>query len=90
MDTITVSQFRDHLRKHVGKILADHEPLKVTRRNGSAFVVIDAEDWEREQETLLILQNRSLMTQIVRSVETHAATTGYRPTPEQLGEIDRL
>ena len=90
METVTVNQFRDSLREHVEKVLNDHEPLKVTRRTGGAFVVVGAEDWEREQETLYILQNRSLMDQIARSTETHAAASGYRPTEEELGEIDRL
>ncbi len=90
MDTITVNQFLDGLRDHVAKVLTDHEPLKVTRREGDAFIVLGAEDWEREQETLYVLQNRALMEQIARSAQTHAAAAGYRPTEEQLGEIDRL
>ena len=90
MKSITVNQFRDNLREYVEKVLANHEPLKVSRRNGGAFVVIGAEDWEREQETLYVLQNPSLMTQIARSAETYALGTGHRLTPEDLGEIDCL
>ncbi len=90
METVTVNQFRDSLRGHVEKVLTDHEPLKVTRRNGGAFVVVGAEYWEREQETQCVLQNRSLMNQIARSAETHAATSGYSPTEDELGEIHRL
>lgn len=90
METVTVNQFRDRLREHVEKVLADHEPLKVTRRTGGAFVVVGAEDWEREQETLYVLQNRSLMDQIALSAETHTAGSGYRPGKDELGEIDRL
>ena len=90
METITVNQFRDHLREYVEKVLADHEPLKVSRRNSGAFVVIGAEDWEREQETLYVLQNPSLMAQIARSAETDALGTGRRLTPGELGESDCL
>lgn len=90
METITVNQFRDSLREQVEKVLANHEPLKVSRRNGGAFVVIGAEDWEREQETLYVLQNRSLMAQIARSSQTHALGTGHRPTAGDLSEINRL
>jgi antitoxin YefM len=90
METVTVNQFRDRLREHVEKVLADHQPLKVTRRSGGAFVVVGAEDWEREQETLYVLQNHSLIEQIARSAETHAAGAGYRPGQDELGEIDRL
>ena len=72
------------------KVLTDHEPLKFTRRNGGAFVVVGTEDSEREQETLCVLQNRSLKDQIARSAESHAETAGYRPTEDELGEIHRL
>jgi antitoxin YefM len=82
METITVNQFRDSLREQVEKVLANHEPLKVSRRNGGAFVFIGAEDWEREQKTLYVLQNRSLMAQIARSSQTHALGTGQRAAPE--------
>lgn len=65
--------------------MSQHKPLKVTRRSGEAFVVVSAEDWEREQETLYVLQNRDLMQQIAASLETH--THGYTPTDEQLDEL---
>ena len=90
METITVNQFRDSLREQIEKVLANHEPLKVSRPNGGAFVVIAAEDWEREQETLYVLQNHSLMAQIARSSQTHALGTSHRPALEDLSEIDRL
>jgi antitoxin YefM len=90
METITVNQFRDNLRAHVDKVLTNHEPLKVSRRNGGAFVILGAEDWEREQETLFVLQNQSLMAQIARSAETYALGAGRRFTPEELDEIHCL
>jgi antitoxin YefM len=52
-------------------------------------VVVNAADREREQETLYVLQNRSLMKQIERSLETHREGRGYVPTPEELDAIDR-
>lgn len=90
MNTVTVNKFRENLREHVENVVSQHEPLKVSRRNGENFVVISVEDWEREQETLHVLENESLMAQIARSAETHAESMGYRPTPEQLDAIDRL
>ncbi|WP_438454670.1 type II toxin-antitoxin system Phd/YefM family antitoxin [Vreelandella venusta] len=33
----------------------------MTRRAGEAFVIISADDWEREQETLHVLQNQDLI-----------------------------
>jgi len=87
MDTISVNKFRDNLKSVVEQIVNQHEPVKVTRRAGEAFVVISAEDWEREQETLHVLQSKSLMQQIATSLETHSRGEGYKPTNEQMDEI---
>ncbi|MEP4261712.1 MAG: type II toxin-antitoxin system Phd/YefM family antitoxin, partial [Rhizobiaceae bacterium] len=64
MDIISVNKFRDNLKSLVEQVINRHEPLKVTRRAGEAFVIMSAEDWEREQETLHVLQSRDLMQQI--------------------------
>lgn len=87
MDSISVNQFREKLKHCVETVVREHKPLKVTRRNGDDFVVISAEDWEREQETLYVLQNQSLMQQIAESQVTHQAKTGYKPSAEELNEI---
>ena len=54
MDTISVNKFRDNLKMFVEQVVNRHLPLKVTHRNGKDFVVMSAEDWEREQETLYV------------------------------------
>lgn len=90
MDSISVNQFRDNLKACVEKAVNDHAPLKVTRRSGEAFVVMSAEDWEREQETLYVLQNSSLMRQLTESIATHNQGTGYSPKDEEIDEITRL
>jgi antitoxin YefM len=87
MDTVSVNQFRDNLKTFVEKAVDTHTPIKVTRRAADAFVVMSADDWEREQETLYVLQNRSLMKQIAESAETHSKGDGYTPTSEELDEI---
>jgi len=87
VDSISVNQFREKLKHCVETVIQKHQPLKVTRRNGEDFVVISAEDWARDQETLYILQNRSLMEQIAESQVTHQASNGYKPSAEELDEI---
>lgn len=87
MDTTTVNKFRGNLKSFVEHVVSQHMPLRVTRRTGSDFVVMSAEDWERDQETLYVLQNTSLMQQIADSSATHNAGTGYTPTKKQLDEI---
>ena len=90
MNSISVNQFREKLKHFVETVIKEHQPLKVTRRNGENFVVISAEDWEREQETLYILQNQSLMQQIAESQVTHQANRGYKPSAEELNEISGI
>lgn len=87
MDAVSVNKFRDNLKTLVEQVIINHEPLKVTRRAGDDFVVISADDWEREQESLYVLQNTDLMQQIAKSVGTHSLDAGYQPTEEQLNEI---
>jgi antitoxin YefM len=90
METVSVNQFRDNLKAYVEQAVDTHTPIKVTRRAGEAFVVMSADDWEREQETLYVLQNRSLIKQIADSTTTHAQRAGYAPTSEQMDEITRI
>ena len=87
MNTVSVNQFRDKLKTFVEQVVADHTPLKVTRRAGDDFVVMSADDWEREQETLYVLQNNTLIQQIAESAETHKLGNGYKPTSGEMDEI---
>lgn len=90
MNSISVNQFRDNLKAYVEQTANEHEPIKVTRRAGDDFIVMSSEDWEREQETLHVLQSSSLMQQISDSINTHTKNQGYQPTQEQLDEITNL
>jgi len=90
MNSISVNQFRDNLKTYVEQTVNEHEPIKVTRRAGEDFIVMSADDWEREQETLYILQSSNLMQQIAESMSTHESNKGYTPTKEQLDEITSL
>ena len=87
MNTISVNKFRDNLKTFVEQVVTEHLPLKVTRRSGADFVVLSADDWEREQETLYVLQNNDLMKQITASSTTKAKNKGYKPTAGELDEI---
>jgi len=90
MDSISVNKFRDNLKTFVEQVVNNHTPLKVTRRTGDDFIIMSAEDWERERETLYILQNNSLMLQIADSIATHSKGKGYKPTDDDMDEITGL
>jgi len=82
---LSVNQFRANLKQYVDLAVDNHEPLQVSRKNGEAFVVMSLEDYEREQETLYVLGNTSLMGQIQDSLNTYNKGTGYKPTADELG-----
>ena len=90
MDSVSVNRFRENLKAFVEQAVNSHTPIKVTRRSGEDFIVMSAEDWEREQETLYVLSNNSLMQQIADSSATHARGDGYKPDEEQMNEISGL
>ena len=90
MIEVSVNQFRANIKSFVDKALSNHSVIRVKRRAGHDFVVLSAEDWEREQETLYVLQNASLSTQILESIKTHSKKAGYSPTSEELDEINSL
>ena len=90
MRELSVNKFRANLKSFVDQSISNHEPLRINRRAGRDFVVISAEDWEREQETLYVLQNSVLMKQIADSLETYKMSKGYKPSKEDLNEINSL
>jgi antitoxin YefM len=87
MQSVSVNQFRDQLKAFVDQVIDEHKPIKVTRRSGEDFIVMSADDWEKEQETLYVLQNETLMRQIADSLHTHIQGAGFIPNKEQLNEI---
>jgi antitoxin YefM len=82
--TLSVHQFRANLKTYVDHAINHHEPVTIERKNGEPFIVMSLEDYAREQETMYVLNNPSLMSQIQESLVTHANRTGYRPSLEEL------
>mgnify|MGYP003384534506 FL=1 len=87
MESISVNKFRENLKSFVEHAVTEHAPIKVTRRSGEDFVIMSADDWEREQETLHVLQSNRLMKQIAQSMQTHNNKAGYSPTKDEMDEI---
>ncbi len=90
MRELSVNKFRANIKTFVDQVISEHEPIRVHRRAGRDFIVLSVEDWEKEQETLYVLQNSSLMKQIAESIHTYNAGTGYKPTDKELNEINNI
>ncbi len=57
MNSITINQFKNNIQDLIEQVTDRHIPIKITDKNGRGFIAISAEDWEQQQETLLVLQN---------------------------------
>jgi len=85
MEAVSVNQFRSNLKECVDIVIDTHDTLKVTRRNAEDFVVMSAEDWDRHQETIYVLQNKHLMKQINKARQTDSKR--YKPSQEEIDAI---
>lgn len=89
METVSIEQFKQNLKRFVGRVVADHAPLKV-RDGDEEIVVIGADDWESEQELKELMQAPDFLRKLDEAAETHAKGTGYRPTKDEMDEILRV
>ncbi len=87
MRELSFSTFITNIKSFVDKSIKEKQHLKIRRRSGRDFIIVSLEDWENERETVFVLQNYPLMTQIAESEETHASDSGYIPQKEEINEI---
>ena len=71
MNSIPFIQFKNNIQGFLEQVISQHTPLKIIDQNSGDFIIISAEDWEQQQETLYVLQNSYLMEQITHSMATH-------------------
>ncbi len=90
MIELSVNRFRANLKEFVDKAIAEHQPIRANCIEGKDFIILSAEEWEREQETFYVLRNKSLMRQVAESSKTYEENSGSKPTREHLCEINRI
>ena len=90
MQAISYSIFRQSLANILDKVNDDSTPIQITRKGKKGAVVISLDDWESMEETLYVLQNKSLSKQIETSIQTHKARTGKTANQEIINEITGL
>jgi len=87
MEVLTYSTFRQTLATVLDKVNEDSVPVQITRKGNKGAVVMSVEDYEQLEETLYILQNKSLSTQIEKSIQTHEAGKGRNADKQVMDEI---
>ena len=87
MDVLSYSTFRQTLASVLDKVNEDSVPVQITRKGNKGAVVMSVADYEQLEETLYVLQNKSLSAQIEKSIQTHEAGKGRKANKQVMDEI---
>ena len=55
MDVLSYSETRARLKEVMDRVVADHQPVVVTRQKAEAVVMVSLSDWNAMEETLHLL-----------------------------------
>jgi antitoxin YefM len=80
----TYSALRANLKKALDDVCADHEPLRVERKNGEAVVVISAADFTALEETAYLLRSPENARRLLQALH------GDRSTDREFASVDEL
>ncbi|MBL4774859.1 MAG: type II toxin-antitoxin system prevent-host-death family antitoxin [Mariprofundus sp.] len=71
MAHVSISEFRNNLKAVLNQVNEDHEQVLVTRPNGQAVMLVDADDYESLMETVHLLRVPANTTRLLKGVEQY-------------------
>ncbi len=80
----TYSALRANLKRALDEVCADHEPLRVERKNGEAVVVVSETDFNALEETAYLLKSPENARRLL------SALHGDRSTDQAFASVDEL
>ena len=86
MSTISYTDFRQHLAKYMDQVCDSRAPLRVTRQNARAVIVISEDEYEGMVETLHLLRSPANAERLLRSIR--GAEAGELSERETAGKPD--
>lgn len=57
MDVMTYTDTRAHLKEVMDRVVADREPVVISRQKGEAVVMVSLADWNAIEETMHLLSS---------------------------------
>ena len=69
MEITTYSNFRQHLKSFLDKVMESKTPLYVKRTKGEGVVVLSKSDYESMEETLYLLSSEKNRTHLLESIK---------------------
>ena len=93
MSSTTYSSLRADLKKALDDVCADHEPLRVKRKNGEGVVIMSESDYAALEETAYLLRSpenaRRLLSALYGDRSTDVAFANVEELRAKLGIGDR-
>jgi antitoxin YefM len=80
----TYSALRGNLKKALDEVCADHEPLRVERKNGESVVVVSEADFAALEETAYLLRSPENARRLLKALH------GSRRTDRTYSGVDEL
>jgi len=71
MTHVSISEFRSNLKAVLNQVNEDHEQILVTRPNGQAVMLVDADDYKGLMESVHLLRVPANATRLLKGVEQY-------------------
>jgi len=71
MDAITYTDLRQNLKPYMDRVIQDHEPLIITRKNNENVVLISVDEYNSLVETNYLLSNEANVEHLKKSIAQH-------------------
>jgi len=73
MDAITYTDLRQNLKTFMDKVIQDHDPLIITRKNNENVVLMSVTEYNSLTETNYLLSNKANAEHLKKSIAQHRA-----------------
>jgi len=68
MDVLTYSDTRANLKDVMDRVVADHNPVVITRQKAEAVVMVSLADWTAMEETAYLLSTKANAEHLLASI----------------------
>jgi antitoxin YefM len=68
VDVLTFSETRASLKSVMDRVVDDHVPVIIARRNTRSVVMVSLEDWNEMEATMHLLSTRANTEQLMASI----------------------
>lgn len=86
METVSYTEARNRLKALMDHVAADHEPVRIRRRDGESVVMLAEADFAGLQETLYLLSNPANAERLLAAKRRPAnEAIGWEEAKRELG-----